>query len=223
MDEGDQCQPRLENNTILQPAPNAVEISRRFSTLIARNTERPHGHQVQSITAESRLQGTIGAPVLPASPHTVIAPPVAEPSEFRSPPQRRERLVDTVRPAATMVPTQNTPPAPASTGLSPKTSATKYPAILDHEPLLPVEGDGSRLKEYLLVPPDWLARIQFDFQRSQDPMGHNSKAEPTINVSIGRVEVRTEASPVPLKPRAKDKAGPVMSLDEYLSQRKGRG
>ena len=223
IDEGEQPQVRLEDNTLLQPAQRTVETSRHFSTSIARNTAQPHGHQAQSIATDNKLQGMISSPFLPVTTQPVLAPPTAEPIEFQPPPQRQERMVDTVRPVATMVPTRNTQPAPSPTSLSPKTSTEWYSAIIDHASLSPVAEDGSRLKEYLLVPPDWLARIQFDFQRGRDSTGPDSKAEPTINVTIGRVEVRAEASPVPTKPRAKDKAGPVMSLDEYLSQRKGRG
>lgn len=222
IDQGNQRRPRRQSDTFLRPAPMAVEISRRFSTLIARHAERPHEQQVRSVAADGRLQDATGSPVLPDSPENVIAPSAAERPEFHSPPQRREQLVETVKPDTIMTPIRNTPPAPASTDLSPKISAGEYAAILGREPSSPVEEDGSRVRDHMLVPPDWLARMRFDFQRGWDSMDHNSKAEPTINVTIGRVEVRAEAPAAPPKPRAKEKAVAVMSLEEYLSQRKGR-
>jgi hypothetical protein len=46
--------------------------------------------------------------------------------------------------------------------------------------------------------------------------------EPTIQVTIGRIEVR--ATPTPAPASAKERSVPrVMSLDEYLQRRTGRG
>jgi hypothetical protein len=97
------------------------------------------------------------------------------------------------------------------------------PTALGQALLGPAGEHGPRTREDLLVPPEWPARMQHDFQRNWDATAHKAKPEPTIHVTIGRVEVRAEAVPAPPKPRAKEKASPVMSLDEYLSQRKGRG
>jgi hypothetical protein len=47
------------------------------------------------------------------------------------------------------------------------------------------------------------------------------KAEPTIQVTIGRIEVR--ATTAPLQPRPKPRAPAPMSLDEYLGLRSGGG
>ena len=43
-------------------------------------------------------------------------------------------------------------------------------------------------------------------------------AEPTIHVTIGRVEVRAVTPPAPSSRKGRD-ASPVMSLDEYLRTR----
>jgi hypothetical protein len=44
---------------------------------------------------------------------------------------------------------------------------------------------------------------------------------PTIQVTIGRIEVR--ATPAPAAPPASRRAAPIMSLDEYLRQRSQGG
>jgi hypothetical protein len=55
-----------------------------------------------------------------------------------------------------------------------------------------------------------------DFKRAGQPA-----PTPTIQVTIGRIEVRaTSPATPPSKPRA---ASPAMSLDEYLRRRKGGG
>jgi hypothetical protein len=52
-------------------------------------------------------------------------------------------------------------------------------------------------------------------QQKTSPSGHSQ----TINISIGRIEVRVSQSPAqsPLKP--KTEGGPIMSLDDYLRKR----
>jgi hypothetical protein len=47
-----------------------------------------------------------------------------------------------------------------------------------------------------------------------------SKAPPTIQVTIGRVEVRATPPPTPV-PKKRRHTAPVMSLDNYLRQRNG--
>jgi hypothetical protein len=45
--------------------------------------------------------------------------------------------------------------------------------------------------------------------------------EPTVRVSIGRIEVRAIASPPPAAPPAPARSGPAVSLDDYLNQLNG--
>jgi hypothetical protein len=45
------------------------------------------------------------------------------------------------------------------------------------------------------------------------------KPEPTVHVTIGRIEVR--ATPPPVKSQKERWKPPVMSLDEYLSRQRG--
>ena len=88
----------------------------------------------------------------------------------------------------------------------------------------------------LLVPPAISARIAAEMQsavsawargrderlkgdRQRSVWATEARSEPTIHVSIGRVEVRaTTDGSRPLKQRS---ASPVMSLDEYLRARRG--
>jgi hypothetical protein len=49
------------------------------------------------------------------------------------------------------------------------------------------------------------------------PLSRAATASPTINVTIGRVEVR--AVPPPAQHRAKPKPSSVLSLEDYLRQR----
>lgn len=74
----------------------------------------------------------------------------------------------------------------------------------------------------LLEPPSWLLQMQAEFSRRWQEINPKSEAEPVINVTIGRVEVRAVQAEPPRQPKRKNKPTGVMSLDEYLNQR-GRG
>lgn len=55
----------------------------------------------------------------------------------------------------------------------------------------------------------------------QNPSSQNPPPEPTINVTIGRVEIR--ATSPPARPRAQPKPASVLSLEDYLRQRANGG
>jgi len=55
---------------------------------------------------------------------------------------------------------------------------------------------------------------------ARDARGVRAEAPPTINVTIGRVEVRATQGPTPA-PRRTETAAPRMSLDDYLRRRNG--
>jgi hypothetical protein len=59
----------------------------------------------------------------------------------------------------------------------------------------------------------------FEFARHVPPAPHVSPAEPTIQVTIGRIEVRA-LSPQATPPKERS-ASPVMSLNDYLRSRRG--
>ena len=74
----------------------------------------------------------------------------------------------------------------------------------------------------LLVPPVWLDQLRSEWDRHREGRRASRPPEPTIQVTIGRVEVQAEAPPPPAA-RAKAKVPAVMSLEDYLRQRRSRG
>ena len=72
-----------------------------------------------------------------------------------------------------------------------------------------------------LQPPAWLKDLQTNLNARWRET--NTHAEPVINVTIGRVEVRA-INTEPLKPSAaQGKPKGVLSLDDYLKQRESKG
>lgn len=70
-----------------------------------------------------------------------------------------------------------------------------------------------------LLPPDWLGEFQRELLSQMPSAGEGG--EPTVNVSIGRVEVRASVPQTPRKSSADGAPSGIMSLDEYLRQRDG--
>ncbi|MCF6218064.1 MAG: hypothetical protein L3J94_04750 [Gammaproteobacteria bacterium] len=70
-----------------------------------------------------------------------------------------------------------------------------------------------------LEPPSWLSGIEAQFQ--QHLQAQEVKAEPVINVTIGRIEVRAVQAEKPKSAQAPKKPTGVMTLDEYLQRREG--
>lgn len=65
-------------------------------------------------------------------------------------------------------------------------------------------------------------KVAAEFSRLQMPVQSREEREPTIHVTIGRVEVRAVSTPAPVS--GKERSTPrVMSLDEYLQRRTSRG
>ncbi|SFG14154.1 hypothetical protein [Neptunomonas qingdaonensis] len=80
------------------------------------------------------------------------------------------------------------------------------------------------LNSGLLQTPDWLSQIQADLQDRWQELNQQAQAEPVINVTIGRVEVRAVRADSPQPPRKKSALpSGVMTLDSYLKQRDSRG
>jgi hypothetical protein len=71
--------------------------------------------------------------------------------------------------------------------------------------------------------PDWLSDMQADFNARWQRINTQTKSEPVINVTIGRIEVRAVQAETTKKPKAHHKPSGVMSLDDYLKQREKRG
>jgi hypothetical protein len=174
------------------------------------------------------------APPLPpaTNPRTALSDqvPAAAPSPRLNPNQGRPRPQtpdqDDTGPGrrASPLPSQPEPesmpsrPAPAAEPASPLPSEPQHP--VPPAPSVAPAADPNR-GQGLLVPPTWSAQLQSEFERRWERRAGNEQPEPTIQVTIGRVEVRAEAPPVPAAP--KPKAPAVMSLADYLEQRKGRG
>jgi len=59
-------------------------------------------------------------------------------------------------------------------------------------------------------------------RRREAPLVAPSETEPTIQVTIGRIEVRAETAAAPAR-KAKQTSSPVMGLDEYLRRKNKRG
>ena len=78
----------------------------------------------------------------------------------------------------------------------------------------------SESRQTLIVP-----RV-IDSVRSESPLDRNERSgttERTINITIGRIEVRAIAAPPTRVPSNTRGAAKPMSLDEYLLQRNRRG
>jgi len=72
-----------------------------------------------------------------------------------------------------------------------------------------------------LEPPSWLTDMESSF--NQHAQQREANTEPVINVTIGRVEVRAVQAEAPKNARHSKKPTGVMTLDDYLKQREGRG
>ena len=72
-----------------------------------------------------------------------------------------------------------------------------------------------------LEPPSWLTDMESRFNQQAQQQEANS--EPVINVTIGRVEVRAVHTEAQKNARHSKKPTGVMTLEDYLKQREGRG
>ncbi len=71
--------------------------------------------------------------------------------------------------------------------------------------------------------PAWLTDMQTELNNRWREINAQSQADPVINVTIGRIEIRA-TNPEPAKPgRTEKKPTGVMSLDDYLKQRENKG
>lgn len=126
-----------------------------------------------------------------------------------------------VTPSAKTDPGAPPPALPGRQSIEPEAGADEQAppdtAETASDPPTPQRGD-----QALLVPPVWLDQLRSEWDHHREGPRTRRPSEPTIQVTIGRVEVRAEAPPPPAA-RAKAKAPAVMTLEDYLNQRKGRG
>ena len=71
--------------------------------------------------------------------------------------------------------------------------------------------------------PAWLTGMQTDLNNRWRKINAESQAEPVINVTIGRVEVRAVNKDVENPTPVRKKNTGVMSLEDYLKQRENKG
>lgn len=101
------------------------------------------------------------------------------------------------------------------------------PSIVEEEPGLLVPQHAPNLPEQreparrgVLDAPNWLDDIRREMtERWQTIEASVQSAEPVVNVTIGRVEVRAVQAEPTKKSKAKKKPSGVMSLDDYLKER----
>jgi len=82
-------------------------------------------------------------------------------------------------------------------------------------------GNVDTLSHGLLGIPPRLQESKTEMDQAFFVKDSNSDTEPTIKVSIGRIEVRAVMEPVPTPPLRKVTVKPKLSLDDYLKQRDG--
>lgn len=116
-------------------------------------------------------------------------------------------------------------PAPLEPVLSPEPPANgtgqtiRETVMVEPQPIAPARQDNGTGSRGLLEAPAWLAGEQSQVYRELFSMDSKAEAEPVINVTIGRIEVRANRSPAPEQPRKRKKPSGVMSLDQYLDRR----
>lgn len=70
-----------------------------------------------------------------------------------------------------------------------------------------------------LQTPNWLTEMQSALNSRLREMNTQEKSEPTVNVTIGRVEVRAVHKAPAKQTKLQNKPSGIMSLDDYLEQR----
>jgi hypothetical protein len=115
------------------------------------------------------------------------------------------------------------PPAHADRQRAPEPPATRdRPAATVVSDFETVQHPFDPRRPGVLQAPDWVAEIQAALRNRQGTDHAPAEPEPTVNVTIGRIDVRA----VRQQPRKTRSAGaapkPIMSLDDYLEKRNGR-
>jgi hypothetical protein len=90
--------------------------------------------------------------------------------------------------------------------------------MVEPQPLTPDTQDTGTGSPGLLEVPDWLTGKQRQLHKELFIMESKAEAEPVINVTIGRIEVRANQSPPPEQTGKKKKPSGIMSLETYLDQ-----
>lgn len=108
--------------------------------------------------------------------------------------------------------------SPPEHSLNEKQEAYREPIYFDKASALQdiTESTGTESTETSYLKPSSLGRIRFQQAAESEP----SSAEPTIKVTIGRVEVRAIMPSAPIAPASRSRTrSPTLSLNDYLKQR----
>lgn len=136
---------------------------------------------------------------------------------------------------------RNPPPAPGPVPETPARTADNPPPVhadrqhVPEPPATPARPAATVMSDFetvqrpfdpgrpgVLRAPDWAAEIQAALRDRQGTDHAPAEPEPTVNVTIGRIDIRA----VRQQPQKTRNAGaapsPIMSLDDYLEKRNGR-
>jgi len=226
-------QPAQSDSHVFSEKADDMQLSGagRYSTQVALRQEQTH--KASQAAGEHDILGDERSPVIINKPLEVKRDKTsspAPPAGARYPLNERNHHIPVVHQRLAgdhdRLRTENQIPDPFEKG-SPLLDAAITPLIVDPESDRQAdrkEGTpyGERDNEHRdgrLETPSWLPDIGPQF--NQRPQASETKAEPVINVTIGRIEVRA------IKPETtKNISRPttpsgVMTLDEYLKQREG--
>jgi hypothetical protein len=71
--------------------------------------------------------------------------------------------------------------------------------------------------------PEWLAQLRQEIRIQAKAQRGTNAGEPTVNVTIGSIEVRAAPAEPARQPSAEHAPSGIMTLDEYLKRRDGEG
>ncbi|WP_410670168.1 hypothetical protein [Amycolatopsis sp. cmx-4-68] len=187
---------------VVAPSPS---VPRLTPALPAREPEPPaprkDGTPVAPEQPEPREEGPLAADA-PASAHPVTVEVVLpEPARLPAEPARTspERPAKTRRGGRAATPDMPSPSAP-----------TPFPA------------EAGPVRAHPVRPVPAAAREPADVPKPPRPASRRAPAaEPTVHISIGRVEVKAAPQPAPPPARAESPRRPAVSLDDYLRNRAG--
>ncbi len=188
-------------------APSPRKLQRRRTPQIA------SGDVEEPVTASSRAPFAAERAPDVAADLPDIAPPPARPQR-RTTRQRAPQIADESAPPPSRAPFAATPPVKTAPLAARETSATLASAAPQAVP------DTPALPRLAPAPPPFAplpAPVQPSPRRPQMQAPPREAAEPTIHVTIGRIDIQaSSAAPAPRKAR---ETSPVMSLDDYLRSR----
>ena len=139
-----------------------------------------------------------------------------------SAPQLHVRFGANARDSVATLQEDSTTSSPAS--LAARTDVTSSPVSpIPRIAAMPFDANQQARSEFRQTP---IVPRAIDSMHSESPLDRNDRSgttERTINITIGRIEVRAVAAPPTRAPAATRSAAKPMSLDEYLLQRNRRG